>query len=73
MNKKDIKTILEETLFVNYGWERPKFADWKWIYHAFIEGIDDAADAIIKKNLQHTESLNKGNKPNDSKSGNWTP
>ena len=48
MDKDMIIAILEECLSVSDEWGGSKLAEWKWGFNVVVEGIDEAADTIIK-------------------------
>ena len=47
-DKEKIVAILEEHLFVSDEWGGSKLANWKWGYNTLVDGLDDAADAILE-------------------------
>jgi len=45
---KEIEAIIEELTFVTDEWGGSKIANWKWGFNLAVDGITEAAEAILK-------------------------
>jgi hypothetical protein len=45
--KKELVPILEDILFVSDEWGGSKLANWQWGRNTIVDGVEDAADAVI--------------------------